>query len=158
VFCQWLPTKYVSDPQFVPNILCTHEAVSKIGSIVYFHNAHVWEDENPPHHRRFKILISIFHPCLSGHHRTSALRAIFLTRQTDRCSVPSGLFNHLPALWQYMRLHQQHMWSMHYVEPNGFFLAVRTWNRHSVDSGQDVEAPSTWGQFQNQPPIGWLKK
>jgi len=42
-----------------------------------------------------------------------------------------------------MRDHQQHMWSMHDGEPSGFFLAVRTWNRHSVDSGQDVEAPST---------------
>jgi len=36
------------------------------------------------------------------------------------------------------------MWPMHDGELNGFFfLAVRTWKRHSVDDGQDVKVPST---------------
>jgi hypothetical protein len=57
VACKWLLTKSTVNTQFVPTILFTEEAGFTWGSIVNFHNTHVWVDKNPPllWHQDFNI-------------------------------------------------------------------------------------------------------
>jgi hypothetical protein len=47
-FCTWLLEQHDADPNFVNNILFTHESLfSREGTINNCRNYHIWAEENP---------------------------------------------------------------------------------------------------------------
>ena len=134
LFYQWLPTKYVAEPQFVANTLFTRKAVPKGVLLCTFITAMYGRVKTPTPPSLQDINIDF--PSMSEWHlRRSALWPSF-SRNKLTCSVPSVLFNYLPYLRYSMCVFINGRTSGSCTvagAPNPLFRAA---SRHCVDSRQ----------------------
>jgi hypothetical protein len=144
-YCQWLLCQHISDVTLVTRLLATEEAGFMRDGIFYFHNSHLWA-ENNPHARHFAN-----HQChfsinvWAGIIRDDLLGPLRIQGRLTGASYLHLLQDELCLLLENNDLQRcQQMWLLHDGAPPHFSAVWAFLNTNLLEWKTERGGPQTW--------------